>query len=97
MNRISIMEDLFLKNTGLVVDGAAIWEEIERVASECSEDGPQWVTGQDDKSGKWEYYVDIKHGWYEESEQGYTDVELLEVCVTRPEHETAQFSVPRFL
>ncbi len=96
MNRNTILEDLFLKNTGLVVDGAAVWEEIEQAATECQEDGEQWVVGQDDKSGKWEYYIDLKRSYDEEFDMCNTDIELLEIRVERPDRDTAQFKIPRF-
>lgn len=96
MNRNTILEDLFLKNTGLVVDGAAVWEEIEQAAAECQEDGEQWVVGQDDKIGKWEYYIDLKRSYDEEFDMCNTDIELLEIRVERPGRDTAQFKIPRF-
>ena len=96
MNRNTILEDLFLKNTGLVVDGAAVWEEIEQAAAECQEDGEQWVVGQDDKIGKWEYYIDLKRSYDEEFDMCNTDIELLEIRVERPDRDTAQFKIPRF-
>ena len=96
MNRNIILEDLFLKNTGLVVDGAAVWEEIEQAAAECQEDGEQWVVGQDDKIGKWEYYIDLKRSYDEEFDMCNTDIELLEIRVERPDRDTAQFKIPRF-
>ena len=96
MNRNIILEDLFLKNIGLVVDGAAVWEEIEQSATECQEDGEQWVVGQDDKIGKWEYYIDLKRSYDEEFDMCNTDIELLEIRVERPDRDTAQFKIPRF-
>lgn len=96
MNRNTILEDLFLKNTGLVVDGAAVWEEIEQAATECREDGEQWVVGQDDKIGKWEYYIDLKRSYDEEFDMCNTDIELLEIRVERPDRDIAQFKIPRF-
>lgn len=96
MNRNTMLEDLFLKNTGLVVDGAAVWEEIEQTVIECQEEGEQWVVGQDNKFGKWEYYIDLKRSYDEEFDMCNTDIELLEIRVERPGRDTVQFKIPRF-
>ena len=87
MSKEITLQNLAMQKAGLIVDGAAIWDEIERAAGECLEDGPQWVTGQDDKTGKWEYYIDIKRTYDEELDQYITDVDLLEVCINRPGHD----------
>jgi len=93
MSKEITLQNLAMQKAGLIVDGAAIWDEIERAAGECLEDGPQWVTGQDDKTGKWEYYIDIKRTYDEELDQYITDVDLLEVCINRPGHDEIRFSV----
>ena len=93
MSKEITLQNLAMQKAGLIVDGAAIWDEIERAAGDCLEDGPQWVTGQDDKTGKWEYYIDIKRTYDEELDQYITDVDLLEVCINRPGHDEIRFSV----
>lgn len=87
------IQKLVMRNAGIVVDGAAVWDEIERAAGECLEDGPQWVTGQDNKTGRWEYHIDVKRSYDEELDQYITDIDLLEVCISRPGHEEVRFDV----
>lgn len=45
--------------TGVFVDGAAVADEIkEAIGSTGAEPGRQWITGQDDATARWEYFID---------------------------------------
>lgn len=47
------------QTTGVFVDGAAVADEIRKaISGSGAEPGRQWITGQDDATARWEYFVD---------------------------------------
>ena len=86
MNLYDAIEMLIFKATGVPVDGKAVWAEVEEAGSETTENGSQWVTGQDNCRECWEYYIDAQHDAETDEDgeiiQSWTDVRLLEVKIT---------------
>lgn len=85
MDRVNVIETLIKKVTGVQVDGRSVWDEVEQAAAETIENGDQWVTGQDDSTVRWEYYVNIQHDAETDEDgetiQSWTDVRLLEIKI----------------
>lgn len=47
------------QTTGVFVDGAAVADEIRKaISGSGTEPGRQWITGQDDATARWEYFID---------------------------------------
>lgn len=81
MNRYEIIENLIEKETGRIVNGKAVWDEIETsVGRYEGEDGLAMITGEDNMKERWDYWIELKR---ETDEYGDTETEikLLEILI----------------
>lgn len=82
MTRFEIIEKLIKKETGRIVDGKAIWNELENSLCQYEgEDGTVTITGDDNQKECWEYEVNLKRTYDEEFDQWETDITLLEIKI----------------
>lgn len=90
MNRFRIIEELIEKATGRIVNGEAVWEELERAVGQYEgEDGRVTVTGRDDLYERWDYYIDLHRNYDEEYDEWEINIRLLEISIlNRKTHKT---------
>ena len=82
MNRFEIIETLIEKATGRIVNGKAVWEELERAVGQCEEDdGLVTVTGEDNQKERWDYYIELHRNYDEEADDWEIDIKLLEISI----------------
>ena len=82
MNRFEIIETLIEKETGRIVNGEAVWEELERaVCQNLVDDGLVTVTGEDNLKERWDYYIELHRNYDEETDEWETDIKLLKISI----------------
>lgn len=82
MNRFKIVEILIEKETGRIVNGQAVWEELEKAVAQCEdEDGLVTVTGSDDQKERWEYNIELHKNYDEETSRCETGIKLLSISI----------------
>lgn len=82
MSRFKIIEILIEKETGRIVNGQAVWEELEKAVAQCEdEDGLVTVTGSDDQKERWEYNIELHRNYDEETSKCETDIKLLSISI----------------
>lgn len=82
MNRFEIIEKLIEKETGRIVNGQAVWDELEQAVAQCEdEDGLVTVTGSDDQKERWEYNIELHKNYDEETSKCETDIKLLSISI----------------
>lgn len=82
MNRFEIIEKLIEKETGRIVNGQAVWDELEKAVAQCEdEDGLVTVTGSDDQKERWDYNIEIHRNYDEETSKCETDIKLLSISI----------------
>ena len=82
MNMFRIIEELIEKATGRIVNGEAVWEELERAVGRYEgEDGLVTVTGEDNKKERWDYCGDLHTNCDEETDEWECDIKLLEISI----------------
>lgn len=82
MNRFEIIETLIEKETGRIVNGQAVWEELEKAVAQCEdEDGLVTVTGSDGQKERWEYNIELHRNYDEETGKCETDIKLLSISI----------------
>lgn len=82
MNRFEIIEKLIEKETGRIVNGQAVWEELEKAVGQCEdEDGLVAVTGEDNQKERWDYNIEIHRNYDEENSKCETDIKLLSISI----------------
>lgn len=82
MSRFKIIEILIEKETGRIVNGQAVWEELEKAVAQCEdEDGLVTVTGSDDQKERWKYNIELHRNYDEETSKCETDIKLLSISI----------------
>lgn len=82
MNRFEIIEKLIEKETGRIVNGQAVWDELEKAVAQCEDaDGLVTVTGSDDQKERWDYNIEIHRNYDEETSKCETDIKLLSISI----------------
>lgn len=82
MNRFEIIEKLIEKETGKIVNGQAVWDELEKAVAQCEdEDGLVTVTGSDDQKEHWDYNIEIHRNYDEGTSRCETDIKLLSISI----------------
>lgn len=82
MNRFEIIEKLIEKETGRIVNGQAVWEELEKAVGQCEdEDGLVAVTGEDNQKERWDYNIELHRNYDEETSRCETGIKLLSISI----------------
>lgn len=82
MNRFKIIEILIEKETGRIVNGQAVWEELEKAVAQCEDkDGLVTVAGSNDQKERWDYNIEIHRNYDEETGECETGIKLLSISI----------------
>lgn len=82
MNRFKIIEILIERETGRIVNGQAVWEELEKAVAQCEDkNGLVTVTGSNDQKERWDYNIEIHRNYDEENSKCETDIKLLSISI----------------
>lgn len=82
MSRFKIIEILIEKGTGRIVNGQAVWEELEKAVVQCEdEDGLVTVTGEDNQKERWDYNIELHRNYDEGTSRCETDIKLLSISI----------------
>ena len=82
MDKFQIIEEAIERSTGRIVDGKAVWEEMERAVGQYQgEDGRVIVVGEDNQKEKWDYWIDLKRTYDKDYDQWETEINLLEILI----------------
>lgn len=88
MNKFQIIEEAIERGTGRIVDGKAVWEEIERAVGRYEgEDGRVIVDGEDSQKEKWGYWIELKRTYDKDHDQWETEIKLLEILILNKESQ----------
>ena len=76
------IEKLIEKETGRIIDGKALWNELENSLCQYEgEDGIATIIGEDNQKERWEYEIDLKRTYDKEFDQWESNMNLLEIKI----------------
>ena len=82
MTRFEIIEKLIEKETGRIIDGEVLWNELENSLCQYEgEDGTVTITGDDNQKERWEYEIDLERNYDEEFDQWENNINLLGIKI----------------